>query len=220
MVRTMSTVAATHSDKPASATQSESQSLAQLVSAGRPLSEITAFLDGLDGAARVATCRAMPGRLQAALWKLCAGAPPVTVADMASVLVDGQELPAEEGQTVIWAGKNSLPLFTQFEKRFTRLGGAVIGYNHQSISWLTGPGYYTTVPAPDRLGEILFDYTKIPSVAPPDGWPTVQPNTRGLSFFVYRNMHDFCRRVARGVVLGEATRLGKPIDSYFLLARR
>ncbi len=213
MVPTMSTVAA-------ASTTEATPSLAALVSAGRPLAEISAFLDSLDGAARVATCRAMPGRLQAALWKLCQGAPPVTVDDMVSHEVDGQEVAAAPGQTVIWAGKNSLPLFTLFEKRFARLGDAVVGYNHQSISWLTGPGYYTCVIKPERPSEVLFDYTQIPSTTPPDEWPAVKPNTRGLSFFVYRNMHDYCRRVARGVVLGEATRLGKPIDSYFLLARR
>jgi hypothetical protein len=32
-------------------------------------------------------------------------------------------------------------------------------------------------------------------------------------------MHDFCRRVSQTVIIGAATRLGKPIDAYFVLAR-
>jgi hypothetical protein len=122
------------------------------------------------------------------------------------------------GQTVIFAGKNSLPAFTWFEKRFARQGGDLIGYNHQSISWLTGPGYFTVVPASNRPGELLIDYTKVPASGPAE-WPAVKPNSAGLSRFIYNNLHDYLRRVSRDVVIGEATRLDKPMGSYFLLAR-
>ena len=68
--------------------------------------------------------------------------------------------------------------------------------------------------------ELLIDYTKVPrQEQAPASWPPVLPNNRGLSHFVYKNMHDFCRRVSRDVVIGQATRLGKPIHQYFVLAR-
>src|SRR5207302_8830656 len=104
--------------------------------------------------------------------------------------------------------------------------GAVVGYNHQSMSWFTGPGYFTVVPAMgERAGELLFDYTRVPQCTPQgdddddDGWPPVKPNSSGLSKLVYGNLNDFCRRVSRDVIIGSATRFGKDIDSYFVLAR-
>ncbi len=70
-------------------------------------------------------------------------------------------------------------LFSPFEKRFTRQGGAVIGYN-QSVRQRR-----------------------------PAGWPAVQRNDRGLGWEVFRHLHDFCRRVSTGRVIGA-----------FLLARK
>lgn len=176
--------------------------------------ELAAHLDALSPLARVEQCRALGKRAQRRLWELCAEAPAFTLEDL---------IPSAERGTVRWAGKNSLPLFTHFEKRFARQGegGAdvVVGYNfNPGISWFTGPGYFTTVQAPDRPREILFDYTRVPSTAP-EGWPKVAPNTSGTAKLVYGGMHDFCRRVSSAVIIGAATRLGKPIDAYFVLAR-
>ena len=51
-------------------------------------------------------------------------------------------------------------------------------------------------------------------------WPTGKgPNNRGLSILVYKDLHDFCRRVSRDVIIGQATRLGKPMRQYFVLVR-
>jgi hypothetical protein len=186
--------------------------LTTLVQAGATWEEVSRHLDALDSDGRIGEVRAMAGKLQARLWQICAGATPLTLDDVVPY-----SLP--EGQTVILAGKNSLPLFNMFEKRFTRIEGKVIGYNFQTWSPLTGPGYFTAVPAEGRPKEVLFDYTQIPADVP-DGWPALKPNSSGFSWFVYRNMHDYCRRVAKGVILGEATRLGKPMNSYFILARK
>jgi hypothetical protein len=154
--------------------------------------------------------------MQRRLWDICADAPAFTLEDL---------IPSTETGTVRWAGKNSLALFTHFEKRFARqtngTAQVVVGYNfNPGIAWFTGPGYFTTVQAPDRPREILFDYTRVPSTAPQDdGWPPVKDNTRGSAKLVYGGMHDFCRRVSSTVIIGAATRLGKPIDAYFVLAR-
>jgi hypothetical protein len=173
-------------------------------------SQLAAHLDALDGEARVEQCRALGKRLQKRLWQVCADAPVFTLEDL---------IPSTEKGTVRWAGKNSLALFTHFEKRFARQDGVVVGYNfNPGIGWFTGPGYFTTVQAEgERAREILFDYTRVPSVAP-ENWPPVRANTSGTAKLVYGNMHDFCRRVSSTVIIGAATRLGKPIDAYFVLA--
>lgn len=172
--------------------------------------QLAAHLDGLDTEERVRQCRALGKKQQKRLWEVCADAPAFTLEDL---------IPSTETGTVRWAGKNSLPLFTHFEKRFARQNGVVVGYNFNPGSgWFTGPGYFTTVQAPERPREILFDYTRVPSTAPV-GWPAVRANTSGPAKLVYGGMHDFCRRVSSTVIIGAATRLGKPIDAYFVLAR-
>src|SRR5439155_1005398 len=94
-------------------------------------------------------------------WQGCAGAGTFTLDDLIPSAIP-------DGQTVIYAGKNSLAMFTHFEKRFVRQGGAVVGYNNQSMSFVTGPGYFTVVQAPaaERARELLFDYTRVPAGAP------------------------------------------------------
>ena len=176
--------------------------------------QLAAHLDALDAEERVAQCRALGKAQQRKLWEVCADAAAFTLEDL---------IPSTATSEVRWAGKNSLPLFTHFEKRFFRQGAAgaqtVVGYNfNPGIAWFTGPGYFTTVQASDRPREILFDYTRVPQAAP-EGWPPVKPNTSGTGKLVYGGMHDFCRRVSSTVIIGAATRLGKPIDAYFVLAR-
>jgi hypothetical protein len=172
--------------------------------------QLAAHLDALSTEERVRQCRALGKKLQKRLWEVCAEAPAFTLEDL---------IPSTETGTVRWAGKNSLGVFTHFEKRFGRHQGAVVGYNfNPGVAWFTGPGYFTTVAAPGRPKEILFDYTRVPSTAPA-GWPAVKPNSGGTAKLVYGKMHDFCRRVSQTVIIGAATRLGKPIDAYFVLAR-
>ena len=50
--------------------------------------------------------------------------------------------------------------------------------------------------------------------------PAIKPNSAGFSRFVYHNLRDYLRRVSRDVVIGEATRMDKPMNSYFMLSRR
>jgi len=176
------------------------------------LAEIEAHLERLSADVRVAEAQALSGAQQARLWTLAAGASKLTLDELMPPQVSS-------GQTVIFAGKNSLPTFNRFEKRFQRLGGQVFGYNHQTMSFATGPGYFTVVPAPNHENELLFDYTRVPPTAP-DGWPPVRSNSSGLSRLVYKDLHDYMRRVSTDVIIGSATRLGKPMNSYFVLARR
>jgi hypothetical protein len=172
---------------------------------------LASFLDGLDAAGRIAEARSLSSKDQKRLWEVCKDAPAFTLDDLVPPSLG-------EGKQIVWYGKNSLAAFKIFEKRFMRKDGAVIGFNHQTTSWLTGPGYFTVVPSPHEARELRIDYTKVPATTPP-GWPTVKPNDRGVSSLVYKNLYDYLRRVSRDMCIGFATRLDKPIDSYFVLAR-
>lgn len=185
--------------------------LAHLVDAGRPQAELAAHLDALDTRGRVREVRALSAAQLKRLWRLCEGAPAFTLDDLVPPSLG-------EGRTVVYAGKNSLPAFTEFEKHFARVSGVVVGYNHQVTSRLTGPGYFTCVPSPEDPRELLFDYTRVPDATPP-GWPPVASNARGVAKLVYGGLHDFNRRVSKDVTIGWATRQGKDLDAYFALAR-
>src|SRR5258708_5815549 len=148
---------------------------------------LQAHLDGLDTDERVRQCRALGKKQLKRLWEVCADAPVFTLEDL---------IPSSATAEVRWAGKNSLGLFTHFEKRFYRQTGKVVGYNfNPGIAWFTGPGYFVTVQPPDRPREILIDYTQVPATAPP-GWPAVKTNDSGTGKLIYGGMHDFCRRVS------------------------
>jgi hypothetical protein len=191
----------------------QTTTLRDLLAAARPdRHAIAAFLDGLTRVDRLTETRSVSGAtLQKRLWDAVADAPRVTLDD----LVPPDAAPLGE---VIFEGKNSLPAFTLFQKRFCRPRGAsgeLWGYNHQTLAWLTGPGYF--VVHDDRAGAAI-DYREVPPEKPLT-WPDVRPNDRGFSRFVYRGMVDYLRRVSRDVFIGAATRGGKELGNYFLLCR-
>lgn len=154
----------------------------------------------------------MKGKNVGRLYDAVAGGEPLTLADF---------VPGGERGTVIFEGRNSLPAFSSFQKRFARVGNVVIGYNHQQMSFATGPGYFVVREA--TLGEtqseeLFFDYTLDPPGVPL-GWPRFVRNDKGLSRAVYMNMKDFCRRVATGVLVGKAYKLGVEQGAFFTLTR-
>ena len=173
--------------------------------------EVRDYFDHKRVDERVEAIRNIPLRLMGRLFEICRGAPPISADDL-----------VEHGSSV-YVGENSIPLLSTFERRFTRVGEKVIGCNLQGLSLVSGPGYFTAKDT--AAGEILFDYTDVPDRAPP-GWPQVKPNDRagllGASRLIYHNLHDFVRRVSTdgGVLIGSATRLGKAMNSYFILVRR
>jgi hypothetical protein len=175
--------------------------------------DLAKHLDGLAPEERVNQIRTLGKKHQKRLWDVCKDAPAFTLEDLVPPSLG-------DGQTVIYAGKNSLGAFTHFEKRFQRRNGSIIGYNHNPalVTWFAGPGYFTCTMSSENPKEILFDYTKVPDAAP-DGWPKVKTNGSGGSYLVYRDLHDFNRRVSKDVLIGFGTRLGKPIDAYFVLCR-
>jgi len=173
---------------------------------------VAALLDGLDHAARVAALRGMRSSQLRALFDSvdgCAGF------DL-DYLVPAHFAP---NRAVHHIGRNSLPVFSAFEKRFYRLNARkeLGGANFQTLSAVTGPGYFVARADPAR-SEILIDYQQLPAEAPP-GWPPIRGNETGISRLVYGHMLDTLRRVSQHVSIGSASRDGKPLGAYFALCR-
>jgi len=188
-------------------------------SAGRPAA-LAALLDDLPPGLRTAGVRRLSRRGQRLLYE--------KVRDFAAVeLVDLVPPKRRDLETVRHLGRNTLPAFRNFEKRFCRLPGAsaeapetLLGFNFQTLSGLTGPGYFTAHADPERP-EVLVDYRRLPpsSTPLPPGWPAIRSNETGLARFVYGFMVDRLRRVSRDVTIGSAARNGRELGSYFVLSR-
>ncbi len=179
--------------------------------------ELARVLDGLSPAERVAAVRALGRPEQRRLYEAVRGFAPLRLRDLVPPST-GDRVPVRH------YGRNTLPLFTLFEKRFCRpLGadpqspGTLWGYNHQSMSAFTGPGYFVAREDPARA-EVLIDYREVPPDRPA-GWPPLRGNDRGLGRLVYGNMVDTLRRVSEHVTIGSAARGGKDIGSWFVLCR-
>lgn len=186
--------------------------------AGRPQT-ISAFLDGLSHDDRVTAIRGLRRGDQSRLYEAVDGFASVTLSDLVPPSCAAQ-------QTVRHYGKNTLPAFTHFEKRFCRPEGEdastpaeLYGFNFQTMSMVTGPGYFVAVPNPERADrEVWVDYRRVPPTHP-DGWPEIKVNDRGLAQFVYGYMIDTLRRVSEHVTIGSAARKGKDMGSWFALSR-
>lgn len=170
------------------------------------------FLDSLGAAARVREVRSLGAREQARLFDAVAGFRPVRLTDF---VPDGTP-PLRE---VIHYGRNSLPAFRFFEKRFCladTLREELWGYNEQPLKAFTGPGYFVARQASES--EVVIDYCEVPP-RKPDSWPQILPNHARLSRFIYYRTRDFMRGVTRHVTIGRATRDGKPLENWFVLSR-
>lgn len=165
--------------------------------------DIGAHLDALGQDKRIAECLEISKEQQKRLWEVASADPS-----------EPQDLVA--GNTpAAFTGRNTLPLFTRFEKRFARHRGALIGFNVHALGWLTGPGYFTVTSGPTRF---LFDYNQVPDDGP-NGWPDVRSNNRGFAKPVYGGLLDDTVWVARDVMIGSARRGDVSLGSYFVLAR-
>lgn len=125
---------------------------------------------------------------------------------------------------VIHEGQNTLPAFRSFQKRFCRPSrdhrpdnrAVLWGYNHQTFSGITGPGYFVAYDDTDT-GEVIIDYRELPPEKPPE-WPKIIDNSARLGRFVYAGMVDRLRRICDGVTIGRAYK-GKPMNAFFSLVR-
>jgi len=179
--------------------------------------EISQFLDALGHEDRVRCIRSTGRADQQRLWDAVDGFAPVRLAEIVPPDIAAME-------TVRHFGKNTLPLFSEFEKRFCRppevdpaQPSELHGFNYQTMQPVTGPGYFVAVEDAKR-SEVLVDYRRVPANHP-EGWPEIRSNERGLSRFVYGFMVDTLRRVSQHVTIGSAARKGKDMGSWFMLSR-
>jgi hypothetical protein len=164
---------------------------------------LAAALDAATHEQRVEYVRSLGRREQYTLFALCAGRR-MSVAELA---------PAE-GKVVRHYGKNGVPLFNHFEKRFVRFSdGTVGGYNHNDfglvVNLVTGPGHYVAYDAPDDSGEVWVDYRRIPVDQHPE-FPPLCSNESGLRALVFGDMVDVLRRVSRHVTIGDSFKAKYP----------
>ena len=188
-----------------------------LAGTGSLPTRIESLLDSLTHDERVSAIRSLGRMAQRKLYVAVDGYRPVGLRDLVPPSI-------EAGATVRHFGRNTLPLFTHFEKRFCRPVGAdaerpgeLWGFNFQTLQPLTGPGYFVALPAPERP-EVWVDYHRIPE-APPAGWPELRRNDVGLSRFVFGDMIDTLRGVSQHVSIGSAARKGRDLGSWFVLCR-
>ncbi len=176
------------------------------------LAGLTTYLDGLDHRQRVAESRLLKGRHQSRLFEAAKSHKPITLEDFVPSS-------APNLSEVIHHGRNTLPTFNFFQKRFCRPEGKsdeLWGYNEGSTRWIVGPGYFITRPS--EPGEVVIDYYDVPP-GKAATWPQIRKNSRGISFFVYHRMRDYMRGVSKHLSIGRAFREGKAMDAWFVLVR-
>ncbi len=193
-------------------------SLQSLVRAGAPIDEIAAHLDALDHETRRQETQGLGGADQRRLFEAAGASPPLDLA----FFVPKETAPLEE---VIHFGRNSLPAFKMFEKRFCRPAGdetRLFGYNEGPSRPLIGPGYFVAreTEAGDPRGAIVVDYYLVPEGDVAKGWPAVRANHQGLQRFVYHQTRDYMRRVSADVSIGQAHKREQKVIGTFILCRQ
>ncbi len=184
----------------------------------RTLERITEAFDGMTPRGRLMALRGLTKKAMATLWKVCSEVAPLD----ADFFVPSATEPLEE---VIHHGKNSLPSFNFFQKRFCKAdddSGELYGYNHQTMAWATGPGFYVAHGEPEgtagALSQYVIDYTRLPPKKAKT-WPEIVPQSSRLGRFVYAGMKDYMRGVSSHVSIGKAVRGGVETENYFVLCR-
>jgi hypothetical protein len=172
-------------------------------------------LDEIGTPARLWAVSQWSRSVQATLWEAAKGFRPVTLDDY---VPPGTEPHVE----VIHHGRNTLPAFNHFQKRFARPKDPdtkdLVGFNYQSLSGLTGPGYYVAHPSSEP-GEVDIDYTMSPREKP-DAWPPIASNRARLGRFVYGGMVDVMRGLSTHVSIGRARKKSDWLDTWFILVRQ
>jgi hypothetical protein len=180
---------------------------------GCDIARFARLLDELGHTGRVDTLHRLDPVQLAALYEAAKGIKPISLEHF----VPG-DVPALT--EVIHRGKNSLPVFAEFDKHFARPDGedgVLVGLNHQWTSVFTGPGYFVVRPSTTEGGAVEFDYTVQPKTKPA-AWPNIV-GQRGIGWFVYGGMLDIVRGVSEHVCVARAFRRGKAMDNYFALCR-
>lgn len=180
------------------------------------IDKIAAHLDSLDNQARTREALSLGRKEQKRLFDLAAG----RALDL-NFFVPEETPPMQE---VVHEGRNTLPFFKYFAKVFVRpdtgADNELWGYNRNSafLERVVGPGYFVALPY-SVPGEVVIDYRRIPPRKPAH-WPEILRNDERLSIVVYNGMEDIMRRVSKHVSIGQATKGGKNLPSFFVLCRQ
>lgn len=190
---------------------------ARLIRTGAPIERMSETLDAQTHEQRLAEIAQLSRRDLAQLFDLAAGR---------GCTLDLDFVPADRAplDPVIHHGRNSLPAFRSFQKRFARpsrshVPSVVLGYNEQTMMPFTGPGYF--VAREDVLegtSTVVIDYRQIPDEKPAT-WPAILPNSARLGRFVYDDMQDWMWKVSRHVTIGRARKSQGWMDAWFVLCR-
>ncbi len=181
------------------------------------LPRLSQVLDEMGHAGRVHTIRGWGKNKQAQIFDAALGFKAIGLEHF----VPANTAPLVE---VVHDLHNTLPLFSNSQKRFCKLlpgegeTKELWGYNHQSMSGLTGPGYFVARLS-ETPGEVVFDYHHVPQDRVPS-WPDVLPNSARLGRFVYAGMIDYMRGISSHISIGRAQKGGKLLDNWFVLCRR
>ncbi|MBM4371855.1 MAG: hypothetical protein FJ098_09385 [Deltaproteobacteria bacterium] len=195
-------------------------SLSYLIRCDTPVATIGDYLDGLGHDHRLHEVRSLAMKDQERLWRLAAASPPLTLDHFVPPRVP-------DLREVIHHGKNSLPVFTTFQKRFCRPPGdaeRLFGYNEGITRPVVGPGFFVVHPtagnpAWEERGAVVVDYWLTPEGSVDPRWPRIVGNAQGLQRFVYYHTRDFMRGVSAHVSIGKAWKVEKPLPAFFLLCR-
>ena len=195
-------------------------SLRKFISDQFSIEDIGTYLDNLSAPERLSEIRSLNKKVQRELYRLAEKASPLSL-DFFVPTTD----PLRE---VIHNGRNTLPVFTLFQKRFCRSNdgtGRIFGYNHGSTTNWIGPGYFIAKTTAgnaewESRGSVVIDYYEVPDSDVVATWPQIKPNNSGLQILVYNQMHDFMRRVSNHVSIGVAYQKGKNMGQYFILCRQ
>lgn len=191
--------------------------LRNLISPRLDLPRLSKDLDEIGHWGRVWSVQQWTRSDMATLWEATKGFRPVDLNDF----VPSSISPLVE---VVHDGKNSLAAATTFQKRFCRptspslpgLGESLVGYNFQSFSAVTGPGYYVAHRSAEP-GEVDIDYTVLPKEKP-DAWPPIVRNDSLIGRFVYHDMVDVVRGISSHVTIGRSKKKDW-LDVWFVLVR-
>lgn len=186
------------------------------------ISPIREYLESISHDERLAECMKLGKKHQRLLFELAAQNEACTLEDLVPAS-------APDNTEVKHQGKNTLPLFTRFQKPMMRPAGnstRLYGYNEGATRPLIGPGYFVahaTAGNPEwsSRGAVVVNYFEVPpeDTEVPEHWPSIKPNSKGLQKFVYKGTRDFMRKISDHVVIGEAFKGEETFNSWFVLVR-
>ncbi|MFK7931517.1 MAG: hypothetical protein AB8H79_25280 [Myxococcota bacterium] len=122
------------------------------------------------------------------------------------------EFAAADGSVTRCRGKNHLPIFSWFEKRFARIGDEIVGYNE--TGWektFVGPGHFILRSSEDDPHEVIVDYRTPPVSSHPE-FPDLKASGF-LAGLVYGGLVDRVRRVGDRLLIGRSAASGFSLQS-------